>query len=287
MWKQQIIQTNRGHFELFVKGTGEPLCVTHLYSQFNETGDYFADSFTKTHQVFLINLKDAGNSVKAHIKDELSMRETINDLEAIREALHFPAWHFAGHSTGGMLGLLYAIHYPKSLQSLVIVGAAASDYTRTKNCIYNEEHPQFQYMQDIIEQLKLPSLSKEERTHLSIERTKLSLHKQENYETYFTKPIYKTMAASRMNYFSKEYPAFDLRKELSPITTKMLIICGDHDVQCPVDYSLAMHKYIQSSSFIRFEHSNHYPFLEEKDKFACVIEAFYDSVSRRGANEYA
>ena len=50
------------------------------------------------------------------------MIETIHDLEAIREALQLPTWHFAGHSTGGMLGLLYAITYPKSLQSLVLVG---------------------------------------------------------------------------------------------------------------------------------------------------------------------
>ena len=52
------------------------------------------------------------------------MIETIHDLEAIREALQLPTWHFAGHSTGGMLGLLYAITYPHSLQSLVVVGAA-------------------------------------------------------------------------------------------------------------------------------------------------------------------
>lgn len=46
MWKRQMLRTKRGTFELFTKGNGEPLCVTHHYSQFNETGDYFADVFT-------------------------------------------------------------------------------------------------------------------------------------------------------------------------------------------------------------------------------------------------
>lgn len=46
MWTQQIINTKRGTFELFTKGNGESLCITHHYSQFNETGDYFADVFT-------------------------------------------------------------------------------------------------------------------------------------------------------------------------------------------------------------------------------------------------
>ncbi len=43
MWKRQMIHTKRGTFELFTKGDGESLCITHHYSQFNETGDYFAD----------------------------------------------------------------------------------------------------------------------------------------------------------------------------------------------------------------------------------------------------
>lgn len=125
MWKQQFIHTDRGTFEVFTKGHGEPICITHHYSQFNETGDYFADSFTSLHKVLLINLKDAGNSVTASQEDELNMEETVQDLEAIREALDISSWHFAGHSTGGMLGLLYATNYPQSLQSLVVVGAGA------------------------------------------------------------------------------------------------------------------------------------------------------------------
>lgn len=139
----------------------------------------------------LINLRDAGNSAKAQVQNELSMIETIHDLEAIRETLQLPTWHFAGHSTGGMLGLLYAITYPNSLQSLVVVGAAASNYTETPFCIYHPAHPKFHYMQQLIEHLKSPHLTNEERKELSTERTKLSLYKRENYNSCFDKPIKK------------------------------------------------------------------------------------------------
>ncbi|MED1113525.1 alpha/beta fold hydrolase [Bacillus paramycoides] len=278
MWKQQIINTNRGTFELFAKGDGEPLCITHHYSQFNETGDYFADVFTSTHRVFLINLRDVGHSVKAQSENELSMIETIHDLEAIREALQLPTWHFAGHSTGGMLGLLYAITYPNSLQSLVIVGASASNYTETSFCIYHPAHPQFHYMQELIENLKSPHLTNEERKELSTKRTKLSLYKPENYNSYFCKSIQKIMSASRMNAFAKEYSSFDLRECLPSIKTKALIICGKHDVQCPIQYSLEMHEGIRNSIFVPFEYSNHYPFLEEASRFTSTIQEFYKSL---------
>ncbi|MFA1812194.1 alpha/beta fold hydrolase [Bacillus anthracis] len=278
MWKQQMINTKRGTFELFTKGSGEPLCITHHYSQFNETGDYFADVFTATHCVLLINLRGAGNSAKAQVENELSMIETIHDLEAIQETLQLPTWHFAGHSTGGMLGLLYAITYPKSLQSLVVVGAAASNYTETPFCIYHPEHPQFHYMQQLIENLKSPHLTNEERKELSTKRTKLSLYKPENYNSYFDKPIKKTMSASRMNAFAHEYPAFDLREHLPSIQTKTLIICGRHDVQCPLQYSIEMHKGIRNSTFVTFEESNHYPFLEEAAQFISTTQEFYKSL---------
>ena len=278
MWKQQMVNTKRGTFELFTKGSGEPLCITHHYSQFNETGDYFADVFTATHRVLLINLRDAGNSAKAQVENELSMIETIHDLEAIREALQLPIWHFAGHSTGGMLGLLYAITYPKSLQSLVVVGAAASNYTETPFCIYHPEHPQFHYMQQLIENLKSPHLTNEERKELSTERTKLSLFKPENYNSYFCKPINKTMSISRMNAFANEYPSFDLREYLPFIQTKTLIICGRYDVQCPIQYSIEIHEGICDSTFVTFEESNHYPFLEEATLFTSTTQIFYKSL---------
>ncbi|MDA2329001.1 alpha/beta hydrolase [Bacillus cereus] len=275
MWTQQIINTKRGTFELFTQGNGESLCITHHYSQFNETGDYFADVFTATHRVFLINLRDTGRSVTAQSENELSMIETIHDLEAIREALQLPTWHFAGHSTGGMLGLLYAITYPNSLQSLVLVGAAASNYTETPFCIYHPEHPQFHYMQKLIENLKNPLLTSEERKELSTKRTKLSLYKPENYNSYFCKPIQKTMSASRMNAFTNEYLSFDLRKNLPSIQTKTLIICGRHDVQCPIQYSIDMHEGIRNSIFVTLEESNHYPFLEEAAQFTSTTQTFY------------
>ena len=40
-WTQNIIKTTRGDFEVFTKGEGHPLCVTHHYSEFHETGDSF------------------------------------------------------------------------------------------------------------------------------------------------------------------------------------------------------------------------------------------------------
>ncbi|MFP7299222.1 alpha/beta fold hydrolase [Neobacillus niacini] len=278
-WNQLMINTPRGTFEVFLKGEGEPLCITHHYSEFNETGDYFAESFTHTHQVYLVNLREAGNSPKAVEPYQLSMLETIFDLEGIREALGIEKWGFAGHSTGGMLGIVYGIYFSSSLRFNVIVGAAAREYTTfSPECIYNRNHPKYKVMQELLEALKNPDLSAERRNKLSNERTKLSLYKPDRFNDYFNLNIRKKISASRLNYFNREIQLFDVTRKLTLISSPALIMCGKHDVQCPLPYSLEMNEYIPNSKLVVFDNSNHYPFLEEAELFSTEFTQFLKGV---------
>jgi proline iminopeptidase len=273
-WVNKIIETPRGKFEVFIKGEGNPICVTHLYSSFNESGDYFADALSENNKVILVNLREAGNSDIAHEPYQLSMLETLFDLEAIREELGYEKWTFAGHSTGGMLGILYGIYFTNALHNLLIVGAAARDYTGSTSCIYNENHHNFTYMQELIEDLKSKDISNQKRKQLSEERTKLSLAEPNYYESYFSKQITKQMSAARINFFNRELVLFDVTKKLHHIKCPTLIICGRFDVQCPLEYSQEMNKLINNSHFEIFEASNHYPFLEEESKFRMLLKDF-------------
>lgn len=274
-WETKIIETSRGTFEVFVKGEGNPICVTHHYSEFNHTGDYFAESFTENNKVFLVNLKEAGNSAKANEAHELSMFDAVYDLEAIREALGYSKWTFAGHSTGGMIGVIYGIHFSKSLTSLIIVGSAARKYANSSpECIYHPGHPQFERMQELIENLKRADLSSKERDRFSKERTKLSLYRPDKYEEYFSLGIHKKMSASRMNFFIREEMIFDVTRELGKISTKTLLLSGRFDVQCPLTFSIEMNELIPKSQLFIFNESNHYPFLEEKVLFHQVISSY-------------
>lgn len=130
-WDTEILETPRGNFEVFVKGEVQPVCVTHHYSEFNYTGDYFAETFTDNHKVYLVNIIEAGNSDKANQVHELSMFDAVFDLEVIREQLGYSSWIFAGHSTGGMIGVIFGIHFSEALSSLIIIGSAARKYTNS------------------------------------------------------------------------------------------------------------------------------------------------------------
>ncbi|MGP4076141.1 alpha/beta fold hydrolase [Halobacillus sp. K22] len=266
-WKKIMLVTPRGKFEVFCKGEGPPLCVSHLYSAFNSTGDYFADCFTSLYRVFLVNLREAGKSEAAHEPYQLSMVESVLDLEAIREELKLNSWIFAGHSTGGMLGLVYGLAAPHSLKKLVIANAAARMYMDSPKCIYHKHHPQFSYMQQLIEQLKSPLLTSQEKRRLQAERTKLSLVCDSAYDLYFSKNIHKEMARTRIDFFARELHIFDVTQQLYKINVPVWIVAGKYDVQCPVEFSIEMHHHLHHSRLTVFKESNHYPFLEEKERF--------------------
>lgn len=281
LWNVQTIETPRGTFEVFVKGKGNPVCVTHHYSEFNQTGDHFAESFSSHHKVVLVNLREAGNSEEAREPYQLSMLETVFDLEAIREAFGFTSWTFAGHSTGGMLGVIYGIQFSDALDALILAGAAAREYfSSSPECIYNEAHPLYEKIQNLMESLKNRDLTSVERKTLVKERTKLSLFKPENYENYFSPLVHKKMSAIRLNFFSRELYIFDVTRQLSRITTKTLILCGRHDVQCPLPFSIEMNELIPDSKLVVFEESNHYPFLEQPVLYQQIINDFLVSTHR-------
>lgn len=274
-WEKEMVHTGRGTFEIFTSGIGAPICVTHNYSEFNESGDAFAEIFTENHKVILVNLRETGDSAKASKPYQLSMIEAVLDLEDIKKELGYDKWTFAGHSTGGMVGILYGVHFPISLTSLILVGSAAREYTRSSSdCIYNSKHPNNFKMNELMDLLKSPTLSDTERLILSIERTKLSLYNPENYDDYFSSNIKKKMSAKRLDFFNRELSIYDVTRQLEGISTETLILCGRYDVQCPVQFSVEMSQLIPNTQLTIFEESNHYPFLEEEMKFKKVVTSF-------------
>ena len=257
---------------MFVSGEGPPLAVTHLYSVFNQTGDYFAQSFTEHNRVYLINLRGCGGSDDAQDAYQLSMLEAMLDLESIRDALGLSEWSFAGHSTGAMLGVLYAIHASSSINEMILVGGAAREYmSDTSSCIYHPNHEKYKEMQQYLEILKRGDLSEDERKEVKRSRTQLSLYRPDRHDAYFSGGIEKDLSAKRLNFFSRELHIFDLTRKLPLIDCDVLVACGRHDVQCSLMFSIEMVAGIPQARLEIFEKSNHYPFIEEEENFQRMI----------------
>ncbi|MFC4355025.1 alpha/beta fold hydrolase [Chryseomicrobium palamuruense] len=275
MWETQLVETERGTFEYFTYGEGEPMAVTHHYSEYNANGNTFARALAEQYKVYLINLRGAGNSAKAENEEEYSMEETVKDLDAIREALGYDKWGFAGHSTGGMLALVYALAFPDSLTKIIVGGAAASKaYGEHPDCIYSTSNENYDRIVYIMDQLSRPETLREERQKLGYEWALMSYHSEENLKRSMTKPNSGKTCGPRLDYFRQvEYPKFDLTSELSSIQVPAYVYTGKYDNQCPLVFGEEIAEGIPNSEFWLFEESNHFPYSEEEGRFSEFVEA--------------
>ena len=238
MWQQCMIETARGTFEYFESGEGQPMAVTHLYSEFDERGNAFANPFTKACKVYLINLRGIGKSVAANDESEYSMVETVKDLEAIRIALGYEKWAFGGHSTGGMLALQYAIQSPEALTKMIAGGTAASyEYAMHEDCMYNHKNKHFNRVTEIMNLLSDPQTPQEERQKLGYEWTLFSYYSEDKLKEALKKPNSGKTVGTRLNYFRQvEYRQMDFREQLKNVSVPSYIYAGRHDAQCPVQF---------------------------------------------------
>lgn len=274
MWKQRLIETERGTFEVFEKGEGEPLAVTHLYSEYDERGNAFANPFTAYYHVYLINLRGAGKSVVADTHEQYSMDKTVLDLEAIRLALDLKKWGFAGHSTGGMLALKYAVNYPSSLTKIIAGGTAASiEYSADPASIYCRENPHFNRIVEIMNRLDTPDVPIEERRAISREWNLMSFYTEEKMDAAYKKPNSGKTVGDRLTYFrTVDCKTFDVREQLQSVLLPAFIYSGQHDAQCPHKFGVEIAERLPNAQFTSFEKSNHYPFFEEEEEFEQFVE---------------
>jgi len=275
MWEETLIDTKHGQFEVFKKGNGRPLCVTHLYSEYNKKGNLFANSFIDKYSVYLINLAGCGQSTTGNGENKYSMESSVKDLEAIREALGFKTWSFAGHSTGGMLGLQYAIQSPESLDRIIVGGLSASaEYMNHPESIYCTENPNNKRLREIFEVLRDMNATIEERRTVSKEWLMMSLYNKSVYDEMISRPNSGKTVSDRLDYYSyKELPNYDLRPFLKDVKVPSYIYAGLHDAQCPYEFGVEAANLIPNSTFKTFNQSNHNPFIEEEVEFREFVDS--------------
>lgn len=77
-----------------------------------------------------------------------------------------------------------------------------------------------------------------------------------------------------MRAYSSEFRKYDVSEKIKNKSIPTLILCGKYDVQCPVEFSEELHKLLPNSRLVIFEYSNHFPFIEEKEKFINALQEF-------------
>jgi proline iminopeptidase len=263
------------YYEPLGAAEGTPLVIANGGPGFDHTFLHLSDvweTFAKRRKVILYDQRGVGKSSPLTPGESCTLRDQIEDLEALRAQIGAEKIDLLGHSWGGYLVMAYAARYPEHIRKLLIVDSAAPKVSDTV-FLFNDVFPEGVERQDALEFAS--QMGDQTATDKSLrEYLAMLFYSPEKRDAALAK-----LTGARQNVPVKESIVqdlghYDLTPELPKYHFPTLVITGRYDMNVAPLVAYKIHKAIPGSQFVVFDQSGHVPFYEEPDKFLHTVESF-------------
>lgn len=224
-----------------------------------------------TRQAILVELRGTGRSMPPAITPEtINTRETLADLEAIREQISLDGWTLAGHSAGAVLAMAYAIHFPQRVTSLVLMNSGPIRYASAgvemenikkrltpgeRDALQKASHSDFGQMLAII----LPGYFYD-RSQASRAASQL---RPDQYHAKTGSLINRDIMP----------PGTDLRPALRDFPRPVLVVAGREDPQ-DANVQHEIHQAFKNSTLHLINNCGHFSWIEQPQEFYRALREF-------------
>jgi L-proline amide hydrolase len=241
----------------------------------------------------VVHYDQLGNGRSTHLRDEgadfWTPRLFLDELENLIHHLGIAsAYHVLGLSWGGMLGAEHAVTRPKGLRALVIANAPASMelWMREANRLREQLPPEVQAT--LLRHEKAGTTDSPEyqtAMHVFYERHVCRVKPwppevQRSIEAAIDDPtVYMTMNGPSEFHVIGTLKNWSIIDRLDRIEVPVLLISGKYDEATPATVQPYMDG-INDVHWELFEHSSHFPHIEETDRYLDVVARFLDAHDR-------
>lgn len=232
-----------------VKGHGESVIILHGWNADVSIYESIVNVLKRKYLVYIIDLPGFGESMIPAIPYEIDdyvdfIHSFINDLNIDNPIL-------IGHSFGGRIAIRYATKF--KINKLILISSAGIKRfnIKTKYKIYKYKLKKKYYM-------------------LTRNITKLE-ELQNNSGSTDYQCLNNTMKKTMINIINTNQT-----KELKNILVPTLLLWGKNDLQTPYKDAILMNKKIKDSGLVTFNHSGHFPFIDEEYLFLKVLSSFLE-----------
>jgi len=194
-----------------------------------------------------------------HPSGEITCRSVGEYAEAVHQFLveaHLDRPVLGGHSMGGATALTLALTHPGDIGGLLLVGTGAKLGVAPEILEGLDNNP-MRTIESII-------------TPWSFNSIDLSLGRESR----------AALSVSNLPVFLNDYLActrFDVRKELSTISARTMVVCGDKDRMTPPRFSHYLNANIPVSELRFVKDSGHMLPLEKPEALASIVQGFLAS----------
>jgi proline iminopeptidase len=275
-------------------GKGAPLLIVHGGP--GASHDYFLPyllPLARTNRLIFIDERGSGRSSKLEDPHGYTVENMVEDVEAVRVALHLGKISLLGHSYGGALAQAYALKYQKNLTHLILASTWSSTVELNKIFVAMKAKmaPELRERIDKLESEGLFGHGKEyEKNRYTPEYMVAAWG--EGYLPYIFQnrpdPNYDPIANGVMSWdlyremwgehgefiVDGNLKSVEYTNRLATIKVPTLILVGDHD-ECDPSLSRAMQEKISGSKMTVIPKAGHMTFV---DQTAMVVKAVDDFV---------
>ncbi len=274
-------------------GKGKPLMILHGGP--GASHDYFLPyllPLARHNRLIFIDERGSGQSQKLEDLSQYTDKNMVEDVEAVRKALHLGKISLLGHSCGGVLAQAYALKYQKNLTHLILCSTfpSTTQMNEVLKKIKDNMSPELRNKIDKMEEAGLFGHGEPYvRNRYSDEYMKAAWG--EGYFPYLYQnrpdPNYDPVANGNMSWYlyremwgshgefiiDGNLKSVEFVNELHKIKVPTLITCGDHD-ECAPSLSEEMHEKIAGSKLVIFPKSGHMTFVDQPDMFVKAVDDF-------------
>jgi 3-oxoadipate enol-lactonase len=254
------IKANGVQIEYDIQGEGPWVVMSHSLACTSAMWDEQAQALKSKHKVLRFDTRGHGGSdapAEAYTLDMLA-----DDLHGVLSKLGVTNPHFVGLSMGGMIGMTYALKYPRAFKSLVLCD--------TSSRVPPDAKPVW-----------------EERIKIATEQGMEPLV-EPTLKRWFTEPFLakRSSVVDRVAGMIRStppsgyagcchaIPQVNLTDKLGAIQCPVQVIVGDKDIGTPVAMSEAIHRAIPSSELVIIPDASHLSNVEQPAAFNAALLKF-------------
>ena len=285
----KFLTINGAKLWVVIAGKGEPIVIIPGGPGGNHLSYRSFDSMARTNTMVYFDAFGRGKSDTAKEVKEYTLARDIQDLEALRVALHYEKWNVLGHSYGGLVAQGYALKYPSHVSHLILANTFHSfimwqENDDNSNHEIKENYPEvWSELMKIREAGAISSDAKHQEIYGQVPYGFLYAYNPENFKSTDAKPypnpfnpdLYYQMVGKDGDFIvGSDIGTFDFRKDLKNLKMPVLIYGGRYDRVAVPSMMVKFKEYCPQARFVMFEHSGHNPQVEEPGTLFPLLRDF-------------
>ena len=231
------------------RGSGKSVIMLHGWNADTSIYESIVNMLKKKYLIYIIDLPGFGESMIPSIPYTLD--DYVDFIHTFISDLNIDNPILIGHSFGGRIAIRYANKF--RINKLILISSAGIKRfnLKTKYKIHKYKIKKKYYI-------------------LTKNITKLE-ELQNNSGSSDYQSLNNTMKKTMINIINTNQVT-----ELKNINVPTLLLWGKKDLQTPYKDALLMNKKIKDSGLVTFNHSGHFPFIDEEYLFIKVLASFLE-----------